>query len=77
MSDTNWSKEIVVSHVFESDKRILEKAKRKEQKQLNKGWKWYKVNDKLRVLIPFDKKGNITLQGKEIIERQLKLLKSY
>lgn len=77
MSDINWSKEIVVSHVFESDKRILEKAKRKEQKQLNKGWKWYKVNDKLRVLIPFDKKGNITPQGKAIIERQLKLLKSY
>lgn len=76
-NDINWTREISVHRVSKSDRDALERAKRKEQKQKKKGWRWYKVNDKLRVLVPYDKKGEITQQGKEIIERQLKMLNAY
>lgn len=60
-SITNWVHNNSV--VLEKDKIALEKAKRIEQKQKRKGYRWIKINERNSVFVPCDKKGNPTKDG--------------
>ena len=66
MNETNWSSTIK-SAVTESDKKSLEAAKKYEKKKIKEGWRWVKVNERLKILVPCDKHGNPTKEGLEII----------
>ena len=68
MNETNWSSTIK-STVTESDKKNLEAAKKYEKKKIKEGWRWIKVNERLKILVPCDKHGNPTKEGLEKIER--------
>ena len=60
-STLNWVFESGV--VLEKDRIALEKAKRIEQKQTKKGYKWIKINERNSIFVPCDKKGNPTKEG--------------
>lgn len=60
-STTNWVHDKSV--VLEKDKIALEKAKRIEQKQTKKGYRWIKINERNSIFVPCDKKGNPTKDG--------------
>ena len=68
MNYENWATNYRT--VTEKDINALNEKQRYEQKLIKKqNYKWYKINDKLSVLVPFDKEGNVTPKGKEIIKR--------
>lgn len=58
---TNWVHDKSV--VLEKDRIALEKAKRIEQKQKKKGYRWIKINERNSIFVPCDKKGNPTKDG--------------
>ena len=58
---TNWVHDNCV--VSEKDRIALERAKRIEQKQKRKGYRWIKINERNSVFVPCDKKGNPTKEG--------------
>ena len=58
---TNWVHDKSV--VLEKDRIALEKAKRIEQKQKKKGYRWIKINERNSIFVPCDKKGNPTKEG--------------
>ena len=58
---TNWVHDNGV--VSEKDRITLERAKRIEQKQKRKGYRWIKINERNSVFVPCDKKGNPTKEG--------------
>lgn len=58
---TNWVHDKSV--VLEKDRIALEKAKRIEQKQTKKGYRWIKINERNSIFVPCDKKGNPTKDG--------------
>lgn len=60
--------------VTETDIKALEVAKRQELQRIKEGWRFYKVNNRLKVLVPFGKDGKPTKQGMRIIEAQNRLL---
>lgn len=60
-STLNWVFESVV--VLEKDRATLEKAKRIENKNLKKGYRWIKINERNKIFVPCDKKGNPTKEG--------------
>ena len=71
MNESNWSTNYKV--VTEKDINALNDKKKQEEKLIKKhNYKWYKIKDKLSVLVPYDKDGNITPKGKEIIKRYSK-----
>lgn len=74
MNETNWSSQ-PTSMVTERDVRALEKAYKEENRLLKEGYRWYKINDRIRVLIPFGKDGKPTEKGLRMIELQRSLLK--
>ena len=47
----------------------LEKARRKEAKDVKKGYRWYRVNERNRVFVPCYKNGTPTKEGLKAIER--------
>jgi hypothetical protein len=49
--------------VLEKDRATLEKAKRIENKNLKKGYRWIKINERNKIFVPCDKKGNPTKEG--------------
>ena len=57
----NWVHDKSV--VLEKDRITLEKAKRIEQKQTKKGYRWIKINERNSIFVPCDKKGNPTKEG--------------
>ena len=65
-STLNWVFESGV--VLEKDRATLEKAKRIENKNLKKGYRWIKINERNKIFIPCDKKGNPTKDGQRKIE---------
>lgn len=69
-STLNWVFESGV--VLEKDRIALEKAKRIEQKQTKKGYKWIKINERNSIFVPCDKNGNPTKEG----ERKIQLFKN-
>lgn len=60
-STLNWVFESGV--VLEKDRATLEKAKRIENKNLKKGYRWIKINERNKIFVPCDKKGNPTKEG--------------
>lgn len=64
---TNWIYEKGV--VTEKDRIALERAKKLEAKEIRKGYRWYRFNDRTKILIECDKHGNPTKRGLESIER--------
>ena len=49
--------------VSEKDRIALEKAKRIEQKQTSKGYRWIEINERNKIFVPCNKKGNPTKEG--------------
>ena len=64
---TNWVHEKGV--VTERDRIALEKAKRLEQKDVKKGYRWYRINERNKIFIPCNKNGEPTKEGLAAIER--------
>lgn len=60
--------------VGDSDLQALTKAKRQETRKMKQGWRYYKINDRHQVLIPYDEDGNPTELGQRIIAIQEKLM---
>jgi hypothetical protein len=47
----------------EKDRIALEEAKRIEQKQTSKGYRWIEINERNKIFVPCNKKGNPTKEG--------------
>ena len=60
-STLNWVFESGV--VLEKDRATLEKAKRIERKNEKRGYRWIKINERNKIFVPCDKKGNPTKEG--------------
>ena len=58
--------------VSEKDRITLEKAKRIERKQTKNGYRWIEINERNKIFVPCDKKGNPTKEG----ERKIQLFKN-
>jgi hypothetical protein len=67
---TNWVHDNGV--VSEKDRITLEKAKRIERKQTKNGYRWIEINERNKIFVPCDKKGNPTKEG----ERKIQLFKN-
>lgn len=44
--------------VTERDRIALEKAKKLEKKNERQGYRWFKINERLKVFVPFKKDGS-------------------
>ena len=64
---TNWVHEKGV--VTEKDRIALEHAQRIEKKKEKMGYRWYKINERNKIFIPFGKDGKPTKEGDAAIER--------
>ena len=49
--------------------RTLEKCKRREQKLLKQGYRYYQVGRITQVLVPYNEYGNPTKEGREKLQR--------
>lgn len=67
---TNWVHEKGV--VTEKDLKALERAKRIEARLEKHGYRWIKINERLKIFVPCDKQGEPTLDG----QRRIVLLKA-
>ena len=74
MNETNWASQPTVT-VTERDIKALALAHKEEKRLLKEGYRWYKVNERIRVLVPFGKDGKPTKQGERMIELQRSLLR--
>lgn len=70
LSSSNWVFESGI--VFEKDKAALKKAKQIEKNNLNKGYRWVKVNERNKIFVPCDKNGAPTEEG----QRRIQLFKN-
>jgi hypothetical protein len=68
----NWVHE--KGGVTDKDIKALEKAKRIEARLERHGYKWIRVNPRVTILVPCDKKGNPTEEGLRKIELLKKAL---
>lgn len=62
----NWIKDKSV--VSDKDKKALDKAKQYESIQLNNGFQWVKIDQRIKILVPCDKNWKPTTEGKKKIE---------
>jgi len=67
MNETNWVSQSASPTVTESDRKGLEKAQKQEKKLLKHGYRWVKINDKLKIFVECDKKGHPTEKGQRVI----------
>lgn len=67
MNDTNWAKR-GAKNVSDSDKKALAAAKKVERQRIKDGYKWYVINERLKVLVPCKKDGTPTEKGLKIID---------
>ena len=47
----------------EKDRAVAVQAKKIERKKIKAGYRWYKVNDRTRILVPFGQDGKPTKDG--------------
>lgn len=73
MNETNWASGIKTK-TKEEDNAALKRAKALERKRIKAGWRWYEINPRLSIFIPFGNDGNPTAQGMDMIR---KLKESY
>lgn len=59
--------------VSDVDHKALLAAKRLERKRKQEGWRFYKVNERLQVFVPFGEDGKPTKKGFEMIRIQKEL----
>ena len=71
MNESNWVSGFAIS--TEKDRYALNKAKRLEEKRIKQGWRYYKINERNQVLVPY-KNGKPTAQGLKIIAQQENIL---
>jgi hypothetical protein len=69
MNETNWVSQSASPTVTESDRKGLEKAHRYEARLEKKGYRWYTINSRTKILVECDKDGNPTQRGKQQIKR--------
>ena len=62
----NWISDTSV--VSEKDKRTLERAKQNECIELENGFQWIRLDQRVKILVPCDKNGKPTADGKRKIE---------
>lgn len=62
--DENWVFDRVSRTVTEIDKKNLQKAKNYENEMLKKGYRWFTINKRTKILVECDSKGNPTKKGK-------------
>ena len=62
---SNWVHE--KGNVKEKDLLALERAKKMERKLKKEGYRWIKINERLKTFVPCDKDGKPTLEGKRKI----------
>lgn len=65
--NTNWVYD--KNAVTEKDRNALAKAKKIEERDIRKGYRWYAIDNRTKILIECDKHGNPTKRGLEKIER--------
>ena len=53
--------------VSDKDEKALEKAKQQEHARIKKGWKYFVINSRLKVLVPH-KHGKPTEEGQRMIQ---------
>lgn len=58
--------------VTEKDIKALEHAKKIEDRLEKHGYKWVKINERIKIFVPCDNNGNTTLEG----QRRIALLKA-
>lgn len=58
--------------VTEKDIKALERAKKIEDRLEKHGYKWVKINERIKIFVPCDNNGNPTLEG----QRRIALLKA-
>lgn len=63
----NWNSGNV-TNVTDKDLRTLEKAKLMEKEKLEKGYRYIKIDNRTKALIPCDKDGKPTKEGEESIK---------
>lgn len=56
-------------NVTEEDVRTLNKAKAQERERIKQGWGYYIINKRIKILVPYDKNGELTTMGKKMVER--------
>lgn len=61
----NWVNDKIVG---DKDIRALEKAKTLEKRDLKNGYRWYRINERNKILIPCNEKGYPTSKGLEKIK---------
>ena len=59
--------------VGDLDRKALLAAKRLEGKRRQEGWRFYNVNERLKVFVPFGEDGKPTKKGFEMIRIQKEL----
>lgn len=68
----NWV-EFEKNTAKEHGRRILDKLLKNESKKVYEGFRWLKVDDRTKVLVPCDKNGNPTEKGRRILESVKKI----
>ena len=68
MNETNWASGIKTK-TKDEDNAALKRAKALERKRIKAGWKWYEINPRISIFVPFGKDGKPTEQGFEMIRR--------
>ena len=69
MNETNWVSQSASPTVTVSDRKGLEKAHSYEERLAKKGYRWIKVNPRVKVFAECDKNGNLTKLGEKQVER--------
>jgi len=77
MNETNWIIERVNKTVSDVDKKNLELAHKFETNLIKQGYRWYKLNERVKILIEYDNEGNLTEKGKKQLKRAQKLYKGF
>lgn len=67
----NITNEIQRIKATEKDFAALDKAKTLENKRLKKGYKYFDVNSRTKILIECDKDGNPTTHGKKVLDEAM------
>lgn len=67
---TNWIYEKASG--TDIDKAFAKKASKLEKQKIKDGYRWYKVDERTRILIPFGPDGNPTEEGYRQIENYKK-----
>lgn len=70
----NWAQE--KGEQQQAADKLLSSMKKMEQRHVKDGWRWYALNAKTKILVPFDTKGNPTKEGLEMIRINKEKLES-